>query len=121
MFKVNMCCNRQRVNVFKIVDDNYNYLHSDGAIYPCGEYWPTRKQAQAVLDKFQPKHIWKHGDVFRNGNKHNPGTMMYLHPEKDYRGREPQVVYVHKDTYPYAPVEQYTDGATFLFNIKDKL
>ena len=86
-FEVKLSQDMWGVQVFKIVDDNYNYLHSDGVVYPCGEYWPTKEQAQAVLDKFRhaekfarlafsysmgtasfqtkiepkPKHIWVHG------------------------------------------------------------
>ena len=119
MFKVNEL---QGIHLFKIVDSQRGVcLHSDGSILTTSEYWPTREQAQAVLDKFQPKHVWKHGDVFKNGNKSSPGTMMYIHPEKQFGEREPQVIYVYRDTYPYDSVERYTNGATFLFNIKDKL
>ena len=119
-FEVKECDNRWGAQVFKIVDDNHNYLHSDGVVYPCGEYWPTEEQAQAVLDKFQPKHVWKHGDVF----KASWGSVLVyivLDAESlaycmlgDYScSRE----YTHPSTV--TPNTQVClDNATFLFNIK---
>ncbi len=54
-------------NSYYIGKGTGDYMHRDGEIVPgATEYWPTREQAQAVLDKFQPKHVWVHGDVFTN-------------------------------------------------------
>lgn len=91
-------------------------LHSDGSIYDghCAEWWPTREQAQAVLDKYQPVHVWEHGDVFDVGGC----KMMYL------RWYDHRSGVMHLDTFNtgvHNRVDDYLCGATFLFNIKDKL
>lgn len=111
-FKVKITQNRWGAQVFKIVDDNHKYLHSDGVVYPCGEYWPTEKQAQAVLDKFQPRHKWVHGDVFANVVS---DRWIYLCPES-----VPIVVDMNRAGGGGTP-ECQLEGATFLFNIKDAL
>lgn len=94
------------------------YLHSDGSVFKTPEYWPTRKDAQAVLNKFQPKHVWKHGDVFELSK----GTILiYLVGE-----HEEELVFkisgygftAHNDNQTAA---YWLRGATFLFNIKEKL
>ena len=108
---------------WSITDENKNYMHGDGSVFHrCGEYWPTREQAQAVLDKYQPPHVWKHGDVF----KRESGTVLiYLIVNK---GPVIYSVYSPYHVYPgYHPMvaapnpEVCLSDATFLFNIKDKL
>lgn len=40
-----------------IKDRKGNFMHRDGEIvHGAAEYWPTKAEAQAVLDKYQPKH-----------------------------------------------------------------
>ena len=89
----------------------------DGTVVPIST--ETEKELRKVFGK--PPHVWMHGDVFESGNPHNQGVLMYLHVEKQFGKREPQVVYVGRDTHPYDSIEQYLDNATFLFNIEDKL
>lgn len=51
-FKVRRMSSRS----WAITDRTGYYLHSDGQLYYfCSEHWPTREQAQAVLDKFNSK------------------------------------------------------------------
>lgn len=110
MFRV-----KQNSGYFQISDKNGKHLHSDGSILKTIEYWPTREQAQAVLDKYQPAHVWEHGDVFEEKR----GTTM---------------IYLVIDATPYVyccpgpcwgahdnSVSSYLQNATFLFNIKEKL
>jgi hypothetical protein len=119
MFEVKRTSNMRGANVFKIVDDNHNYLHSDGAVYNCGEYWPTREQAQVVLDKYRPLHVWRHGDVFvgMDGEKY-----MYFRLVQGYPRGVPMVFsldgYIVYRGSKIIPICKY---ATFLFNINDKL
>jgi hypothetical protein len=100
-------------------DEGMNHLHCDGSVYHmCPEYWPTREQAQAVLDKHRP-HVWKHGDVFRRKSGAvdiyimlNAGPIVYNLRSKYYRG------------HPGTAAPDYKvclADAKFLFNIKDKL
>jgi hypothetical protein len=94
-------------------------MHQDGSIVSkCSERWPTREQAQAVLDKYQPKHEWKHGDVFRL-NGLTAYTMMYI--DTCTPDDPPSVVYVNDNTRACGPTAEYLAGAMFLFNIKDRL
>ena len=87
------------------------FLHSDGSVYRTVEYFPTREQAQAVLDKFQPKHVWKHGDVFET--KTGGTIMVYLIVA------DGPVVYVLDYSGPgKGTVDYCLKDATFLFNIK---
>jgi hypothetical protein len=104
-------------------DIGYMYLHCDGRVINVCEYFESKEAAQKVLDKFypKPKHVWKHGDVFASKGADHGQTMMYLHPEKSYGKRTPFVVYVSCDTCPYSEIEHYLKGATFLFNIKEKI
>lgn len=110
-------CNPQYLrNDFTIRDHQTKQcLHSDGTIYsmPCNEWWPTREQAQAVLDKFKPKHVWKHGDVFKNGSGH----MMYL---ISVCGQE-SMVWIDDKMIASCSMREYRRDCTFLFNIKDIL
>ncbi len=100
-----------------IPDDKGKFLHSDGSIYTTAEYWPTKEDAQKVLDKFQPKpkhewkHEWKHGDVFEN----SVGIQIYLEPKKG-----PMVCGLTRSNSDGTP-EIQLDGAKFLFNIKEKI
>ncbi|KKK57424.1 hypothetical protein LCGC14_3054590, partial [marine sediment metagenome] len=98
------------------------YMHSDGSVLNTCEYWPTRELAQAVLDKYQPAHVWVHGDVFDDGNGQWP--KIYIH----IMGEKPQVFRlcgpIGENGMPtLSMVKSYTNcpGVTFLFNIKDKL
>lgn len=101
-------------------DGDDNCMHRDGEIIPhAREYWPTREQARTVLDKFRPKHVWKHGDIFHPCGGQISHTMMYVDPNVDHRST--QVVYVHEALVPTGPVKAYLSGAVFLFNIEDAL
>ena len=101
------------LGTYCISDDYRNYMHRDGeVIYNTCEYWPTREQAQAVLDKFRPVHVWKHADVLQHGLT----TMIYLTPSTG-----PELRSISCEcTGRYEP-ENYLKDATFLFNIKSKL
>jgi hypothetical protein len=93
------------------------YLHSDGSLYcRAGEYWPTKKGAQAVLDKYYPPHEWVHGDVFKN---RNTTKMIYIANHNATR----RAVYCVEGTcdLDHSDVDRHLDGATFLFNIREKL
>jgi hypothetical protein len=71
-------------------------------------------ETEAELRKaFESKHVWKHGDVFKNGS----GRMMYLNPK---HGKE-QMVWVDRDLEAVCSIERYREDCIFLFNIKDKL
>lgn len=102
-----------------ISNGNDNYLHSDGCVYNVREYFPTKKIAQKVLDKFFPKpeHKWKHGDVFKSGLNHHL-LMVYL----EILNKQPIAFCLE------SPISGPTTGiygdladATFLFNIKEKI
>jgi len=97
------------------ISNGDKYLHSGGDIYPCCEYFPTYEQAQAVLDKFQPKHVWNHGDVFKSYK--NEGLMFYVCPNIG----PSHVFYLNRRYSEFEQTDTYLDNATFLFNIKDKL
>jgi len=96
-----------------VVDKHFNtYLHSDGShIVGCPECWPTREQAQAVLDKYRPPYVWKHGDVFTSGRY----TQIFLEP-----GSGPMTCVLDK-AGKFGTPDSQLPGAIFLFNIKDKL
>lgn len=96
-----------------IMDERHWYLHSNGSIWRTAEYFPTRERAQDVLDKFQPKHVWKHGDVFKNSIG---VTMIYIEPLTG-----PAVYSVSCYCTGTCGVEHHLKNATFLFNIKEKL
>ena len=106
---------------FYIQDDDVwkEFLHSDGSVWHTVEYWPTRELAQAVLDKYQPQHVWKHGDVFKSHK--NGEAMMYTNA----LGEQDRVFYLCSPPDPYevitTPVQEYLDKNMFLFNIKDAL
>lgn len=104
-----------------IVNECAASLHSNGTIYRTNEYFPTREDAQAVLDKFRPQHVWEHGDVFSI-----PGgyTMIYMNAK--YATHGPQVFYIGFndgliDLNASCSIEDYLKIATFLFNIKEKI
>jgi hypothetical protein len=105
-------------------DDNYyignghgNYMHRDGEIVSGAcEYWPTREQAQAVLDKYQPPHVWKHGDVFKN----RVGVCMILVQNHDSTEERVFCLAPYCDL-DHPDVDHWLRNATFLFNINDKL
>ena len=113
-FEVRITRNRWGAQVFKIVDYNHNYLHSDGSVYNCGEYWPTREHAEQILDEYypKPKHVWKNGDVFKIQNF----PMMCLCESTSRR-----VYHLTSGHMATCSMESYLKDATFLFNIKDKL
>lgn len=93
-------------------------LHSDGQILQTREYWPTEAQAQAVLDKFQPPHVWVHGDVFKAAS--NCGLdhpMMYV----TTGGYGPYVIHLTNYQVRSRCLENYLENATFLFNIRSKI
>lgn len=98
------------------------YLHCDGSILSTREYWPTKEQAQVVLDKYRPAHVWVHGDVFAQENGDYP--KIYIHVIDE----EPQVFHFcgltgNRGLPALNTAKVYTDwpGTVFLFNIKDKL
>lgn len=104
---------------FLIKDSNLDviqYLHSDGNVYPTPEYWPTREIAQTVLDKYQPKHKWVHGDVFRSGCGHHL-LMIYLKI-----GDRSKAFCLHSPiSGPSSHIDVDLHNAKFLFNIKEKI
>lgn len=89
------------------------YLHCDGRVINVCEYFETKEDAQAVLDKFypKPKHVWKHGDIFENSE----GMWIYLKPVTGVI-----VVYLKGSDMGGTPKIQL-DGAKFLFNIREKI
>lgn len=120
---------------FRVIEDNMlpfaiadtqlrfiRFLHSDGSVTEYPEYFGTKEAAQKVLDRYypKPKHKWEHGDVFQP-QKHGPGigTMIYFHPTTF--NIKPSVFYINKWCFPYSSVNEYLEGAKFLFNIKEKL
>lgn len=112
----------QKNNNHYIKDEHNNYLHSDGSVYPCAaEYWPTQEVAQIILDKFQPKHVWEHGDVFECKEEIEGAIMIYMGAKYD----KPQVFYllhsVYSDLHATLPACRYLKNAKFLFNIRSKL
>jgi len=109
MFKI---AQRSYNNSWSIADENNNYMHADGTVFhKCGEYWPTREQAQDVLNEHQPAHVWKHGDVFVSGLY----TQIYLKPYP-----RPITCVLDSAGLRGTPDIQL-QGATFLFNIRDIL
>ncbi len=108
MFRVEQC------KSYKIVNEQGDFLHSDGTKLPRGEFWPTKEQAQAVLDKHQSGHVWVHGDVFR---REAGVVMVYLVTHE-----MGPVVYLLGYSGPArGTIDVCLADATFLFNIKDKL
>ena len=109
MFKIEY---KEMIDSYVIVNEKYECLHSDGSIYyVCGEYWPTRELAQAVLDKYQP-HVWEHGDIFRHGST----IMIYLYPLSGEEIRS-----ISSRCCGNCDPKFYLKDATFLFNITEKL
>ena len=110
---------RHSISFIVCINKN-NCLHSDGRIFPTREYFPTREDAQKILDKFHPKpeHVWENGDVFESGvGLQNP--MIYHHYGDN---RKDQVFSL--DVNIGGPARNFAaclGGATFLFNIKEKL
>lgn len=107
---------------YYITDDQELYLHSDGSVfYRSIEYWPTQEVAQIILDKFQPKHVWEHGDVFECREEIEGAIMIYMGAKYD----KPQVFYLLHPTYDNLgtslPACRYLENAKFLFNIRSKL
>ena len=106
-----------------IVNESENprcYLHSNGDILSTTEYWPTMEQAQAVLDKYRPKHKWEHGDVF----DYSGSIMIYLHPN----GGKVEVYYIGginagiiAGSTPDSYLCDLDYPVKFLFNIKEKI
>ena len=102
-----------------ISDGNDNYMHRDGEIVSGAcEYWPTKKQAQAVLDKYQPPHVWKDGDV----GKTEDGEFIIL----AHCTRDPQqhfIVLLGNDAGSYEVWDPCVDPlhTSYLFNIKNVL
>lgn len=96
-------------------------LHSDGSVYSTREFWPTRELAQSVLDKYQPAHVWKHGDVFETETlSQGRQTMIFL----SVQGLETCVIFLASNSRNRNASRQlgaYLKNATFLFNIKSKL
>jgi hypothetical protein len=102
-------------NFYFLRDDARRFLHSDGSILNTPEYWPTREAAQVVLDKFQPKHEWKHGDVFEL-TKHG-FIMMYIH----LNCKNPRVIHLNHAMVATLSACRYLEDAEFLFNVMEKL
>ena len=71
--------------------------------------------AEVVVTKLEEQHTWKHGDVFKSTFG---GTMMYL----GFSIKSPQVVNLGENVVGLAlNKDRCLDGATFLFNIREKL
>ena len=101
---------------YMIMDENRNYMHRDGSIVSrCSERWPTREQAQAVLDKYQPPHVWEHGDVFKNE------TCLWIYLEPDGIPRVLSLDCPECDCNVGSTPSIQLSNAEFLFNIKEKL
>jgi hypothetical protein len=112
MFKVKQW---RKAGNWSIVNKHVDFMHRDGEVVSnCPQYWPTREQAQAVLDRYQPPHVWEHGDVFENVVS---SRWIYLCPNRE---AEPIVVNLNRAGGGGTPATQLAE-ATFLFNIKDKL
>ena len=92
-----------------------DYLHSDGEVFGTKEYWPTRELAQAVLNKYQPPHVWDHGDVFRT--KH--GMLMICFGF--YGLLTPKAFCLNGPIMGPVVSGDPFERATFLFNIREKL
>ena len=92
------------------------FLHNDGREFKkCPEWFPTRELAQVVLDKYQPKHVWEHGDVVECYD----GAIVICIKKSGEEIRIFGIDGVYKAEYD---VEINLDGeATFLFNIREKL
>ncbi len=108
---------------FFIVTNGDRYLHCDGRILDVCEYFETKEDAQAVLDKFYPKpeHVWEHGDVF---SEEKAGLMIYMNAKYSEHG--PQVFYIrtdsgYSDLDTNGPVQSYLEHAKFLYNIREKI
>jgi len=104
------------------ITDGHGYLHSDGRVFKTREYFPTKADAQAVLDKFypKPKHVWEHGDVFLCEGC----IMIYMNPK--YCEHGPQVFYIgtnsgYSDLDASDLAQNYIKHAKFLYNIKEKI
>ncbi len=118
MFEVNELLSIHQFKIIGVDAQRGVCLHSDGSILTTSEYWPTREQAQAVLDKFQPKHVWVHGDVFKFKTDCDYGILIYLNHICEIL---PKLEYVDRECDTHSGLDYYLDSATFLFNIKDKL
>ena len=96
-----------------ISDGMCNYLHCDGRIINVCEYFESKEAAQKILDKYypKPKHVWEHGDVFKNC----AGIQIYLEPCFG-----PVVVNLEHTKSSGTP-EVQLPGAKFLFNIEEKI
>ncbi len=95
------------------------FLHSDGSVYRTVEYWPTRELAQTVLDKYYPKHVWKHGDVFNSDGEY---PKVYI----KISDQQPQVFHLQgapndEGMVAMGHFSKYLKDATFLFNINNIL
>ena len=108
---------------WSVTDENHDCMHADGSVYHrCGEYWPTKEQAQAVLDKHQPPHVWEHGDVFK---RESGAVLIYLVVDAGpvaYCVRPDY--HPHPDYHPAVAVPNLKvclSDATFLFNVEGKL
>ncbi len=102
-----------------ISDGSANYMHRDGEIvYDAREYWPTRKQAQAVLDKYQPAHVWRVGDVLECNDKTYIFILMCSGMQQLVGLGPFGRVGLLGGNYH---IDVMLKDATFLFNIKDKL
>lgn len=125
MFKItNSVENMSEFYIFDAV--NYCYLHSDGSEFSTREYFPTKRIAQKVLNKFypEPEHVWEHGDVFlRRGDTamicimSGRGELHIFCVDNDYclgvspySGHKPEIEDIFADP-----------KTKFLFNIKEKL
>jgi len=112
MFKIKQ--NTLQFCPFYVLDGINNFLHSDGSIFDTPEYFPTKEDAQKVLDKFQPEHKWEHGDVFKTSDGF---LMLYIHSTHC----EPQVIYLIAIMAATCKPDAYLIDAEFLYNIKEKL
>ena len=100
---------------FIIQDELGRNLHSDGSIYETAECFPTEKIAQAVLDKYQPKHEWKHGDVFVNRLGVNMVYLIIDHTPRAHCLGNCTI------THQGENLDDLLDEAKFLFNVNDNI
>lgn len=103
--------------------DCCKYLHCDGRVIDVCEYFESYGAAQAVIDKFYPKpeHVWENGDVFLSGTHiHITTPMIYIHTACS---NKKDLIYSLDKSIggPATNKDECMNGATFLFNIREKI
>lgn len=117
----------KRPNCVDDADRQYTVVET-GCSFPLFSLQPTNYRNDTVIQTddgrvvfihsrflklVNPPHVWKHGDVFKNGG----GFMMYVHPNHS----NAQMFWLRRSWRTTCSIAEYRKNATFLFNIKDKL